>query len=282
MTNKFCFGTLAVGSRYRKHARLLASDVEKNAPHASLIILTDKPDDFKEYSNAIVFKHDLQSVVGFHDKLFVFKKALITYDVCMFLDADIRILGSVPPDMEWLPGITARYGCNILENSSRKGQKKAVPIIKSVSQKLNIDLDKTQRFHEFMFTIKKQSGAEIEFLNLWQMLAYFFELQGVYNGSGNVMGLAARKSGLQIRFDADDRFPFFKDNIESIRINTGQSNREDTRNYFEQTRRIEFSENSSVKKHIRKLTRKISRFYRLLKLKYLAKRNPSFQRFLQL
>lgn len=76
MTDTFCFCTLAVGNRYRTHARMLANDIQQHSPITSFVVLTDRPNDFKNYSNVIAFKHRLQSVKGYHDKRFVIENLL--------------------------------------------------------------------------------------------------------------------------------------------------------------------------------------------------------------
>ncbi len=47
-TPDFCFCTLAIGTRYRQHALLLAEDLEQYAPKPPFIVLTDKPQALKE------------------------------------------------------------------------------------------------------------------------------------------------------------------------------------------------------------------------------------------
>ncbi|MBE9051915.1 hypothetical protein IQ243_16085 [Nostocales cyanobacterium LEGE 11386] len=276
MSKKFCFCTLAVGNRYRTHARMLASDIQKHSPATSLIVLTDQPHDFEEYPHVIACKHRLQSVKGYHDKRFVLEKSLKLFDTCMYLDSDVRILGSVPEDIEWLPGITARTGCKILKHNAGMNQRQALPVIKKVAQKLDIDLEKTQWFHEFMFAVKKQDGAEVEFLKLWQTISYFFEMQGIYDGEGNVMGLAAVLAGLTVQFDSGDKFPFFKDNIEQVRIKKGQSQLKDKQIYFDIHKKIEYPEYPIWRKVINKLIGKAVFLYRLFRLRTFARQDLGF------
>jgi hypothetical protein len=280
MPEEFCFCTLAVGKRYRKHALVLAKDIRKQAPDTSFLVLTDCPSAFAEYSQVIPIKHQLQSVQGYHDKRFVIEKALLSFDTCMYLDADVRIMSAVPTNMEWLPGITARAGCSILKHNSRGKVSQALPIIEQVAQKLEIDLEETKWFHEFMFTVKKQSGAEIEFLKLWQTISYIFELQNIYDGEGNVMGLAAAKTELTIRLDSEDRFLFFKDNIEKERIKHGKSNLENNQALFEAHKEIEYPSRSIWQKAFNKLVKKTIFLYRLLRLRYFAKKDSALQRLL--
>ncbi|NJO52972.1 MAG: hypothetical protein HC840_30290 [Leptolyngbyaceae cyanobacterium RM2_2_4] len=66
--------------------------------------------------------------------------------------------------------------------------------------------------------MRRSAGREIEFLECWDAIAAFFELNRFYAGEGNAIGLAAAKAGLSVQFDSEDRFPFFKDRIEKVRI----------------------------------------------------------------
>jgi hypothetical protein len=266
--SKFCFGTLAVGKRYRNHGKMLAKDILKQAPNVSFVVLTDRPADFIEYQNVIAIKHRLQSVKGYHDKRFVIEKSLERFDTCIFLDSDVRIIGPVPEQLKWLPGITARTGCNILKHNTGTKLRVAFAVIEQVAQKLDINLQETKWFHEFMFVVTKQAGAEKDFLKLWQSISTVFEMQGIYDGEGNVMGLAAAKAGLTIRFDSEDSFPFFKDNIEQVRVKAGQSKLADKEIYFQMHKEIESPKRSILKKIVDKITRKAVFFYRLLKLRY--------------
>ena len=277
MVNEFCFCTLAVGKRYRTHAKMLAKDIQEQAPNVPFLVLTDEPADFVEYSHTIPIKHRLQSVKGYQDKRLVIEKSLEKFDTCIFLDSDVRIIGKVPLGLEWLPGITARTGRSIIKQNVERKRCAEFAAIEQVAQKLDINLEETKWFHEFMFVVKKQGGAEKVFLQLWQTISYFFEMQGVYSGEGNVMGLAAAKAGLTIRFDSEDKFPFFKDNIERVRVKAGLSNLEDKQIYFEMHKEIEYPKRPIWRKFFDKMTRQAIFYYRLLRLRYFAKQNSGFQ-----
>jgi hypothetical protein len=130
MSDTFCFGTLAVGSRYCHHAKILASDLQQYAPTITLVVFTDQIAAFAEYPNVMAFEHSLQSIAGYHDKRFVIAKAISLFDACVYLDADVRILGPIPTDLVWAPGITARTGCNILKfNKTDTKNRSALPTI---------------------------------------------------------------------------------------------------------------------------------------------------------
>lgn len=59
---KICFMTLAIGSKYRRHALVLAKDIQSLAPEIPCIVLTDNPDNFSRSDTLIPVKHRVQSV----------------------------------------------------------------------------------------------------------------------------------------------------------------------------------------------------------------------------
>ena len=271
MQKQFCFATLAVGKRYREHAKVLSADIQKHCSNIPLIVLTDKPQDFATYPQVLAFLHRLESVKGYHDKRFVIEKALNLFDSCIMIDADMRILGTLP-QRDYPSGILARTGCNVIKHNSKKSLQKTNLLIKKVAKQLDINLEQTYWFHEFMFVVTKQNGVEWEFLKIWELLADCFEREGIYYGEGTVMGLAAQKAGLTIKIDRGDKFLFFKDKIERSRIKIGQSNLQDKQKYFEEHRQIETSYSSFLNKKLEKLTGRLAFSYRKLRLKFLKSR----------
>lgn len=113
----FCFCSLALGERYREHALLLAQDIAEYSPRTFLVILSDKPQEFSKYPHILAFKHQQQSIGCYHDQRFVIAKALSLFETCVFLDADIRILDKVSPNIKWLPGITARSCASVIQHN---------------------------------------------------------------------------------------------------------------------------------------------------------------------
>lgn len=278
MSQDFCFCTLAVGKKYRNHAQMLARDIETNGSGIPLVILTDKTDEFKQNSSILVFPHQLQSVKGFHDKRFVLARSLELFESCMFLDSDVRIIGTVPKDMEWLPGITARSGCHLSKHMKKWHSSPAIPVIQKAALKLRIDLETVQWFHEFMFVMRRNKGLEVDFFNTWKAISYFFEMQGIYHGEAYSIGLAAAKTGLTIQFFREDKFSFFKDNVEATRVKKGQSNPDSKREYWDSHRKIERLDRSIWKKGINKIINQTTLFYRLLRVRKLAQTDSDFEK----
>ncbi|MBD2451050.1 hypothetical protein H6G76_28760 [Nostoc sp. FACHB-152] len=284
---RFCFCTLAFGKNYRNLALLLAKDLEKYSSETTFIVLTDEPRDFSKQPNVLAFKHQQQSVKLYHDKRFAIAKGLSLFDSCIFLDADMRILAPVTHDMEWIttPGINAR-GCEMMSNKYAKvfsgGSDskllKEFKVTKNLAKKLNLELDSSNVnfVYEYLFAVTKDEGKEIEFLKQWDTIAAYYELNGVYEGEGNAIGIAAAQAGLPVRWCAMDGINFFKDRTELIRVKKGQSNMQDMKIYFEQQRKLEYPQHSLMKKLIIKIRKQILYFFYLLRLRIVTLKNFEF------
>lgn len=275
---KFCFCTLALGTKYRGLALLLAKDIEKYSPHTSFVVLTDHPHDFSEQSNVLAFKHRQQGVKSYHDKRFVIEKSLSLFNSCIFIDADMRILAPIPQELTWLqlPGITARacedmpkkYG-KVLAGTANAKLCKEFQLTHKAAKKLNLQLDsKEVKFvYEYLFAVTKDSGREIEFLRQWGKIALYYELNGVYDAEGNAIGLAAAKAGLPVRWSAMEGITFFKDRTEFIKIQKGQSKMEEMSVYFEQQQMLEYPNRSFFERIVDKMVKSMKFSYKILNLR---------------
>lgn len=275
MPKNYCFCSLAVGKRYRLHAQMLAEDLQKHAPGIPFVVLTDKPKDFRDLDNVQAYPHRLQSVKGYHDKRFVLEKALERFDTCIFVDSDIRALGPVDENLAFPPGLVARYGCGIIKHNSTDKSRPAFSQIQSVADALRLNLEDVLWFHEFMFLFSKQQGKEKAFFRHWESIAHYFEQNGIYDGEGNVMGLAAAVSGLDIHFHRSDFFPCFKDNIQKEKIKQGQADPDAMVDEFKLHHAIEYPRRSLVQKVTDKVQSKAAFYRRLIELKR-KKRLSSF------
>jgi len=263
--HRFCFCTLALGKKYCALASLLASDLQQYTPGTALVVLTDDPSSFTKHLNVIAVPHQQQSIGCYHDKRFVIQAAIDRFDSCIFIDADMRVLGDVSPDLNWLPGITARSGCGILKHNQNRS--KVLSLLTKVAEKWNLELATVQYINEFLFTVSRNAGKELAFLRYWDEIAPYFELHGIYAGEGNAIGLAAAKAGLAIQFDRVDRFPFFKDRIERIRISTGEAAPTEKLAYFDEQQRYEYPDRSRWEKLLTRLSKRAKKLYRILHLR---------------
>ena len=195
----YCFCTLALGRRYRLMARELAADLDKYAPGKSLVVFTDSPKDFSPHSNVEAFKHSQQSILRcVNDKRFLLLKALSMYRVAIHIDADTRILATVP-NQTWTSGITARTE-NLLKHLQKNCPQYLDPL-KTVAAKLGISvstLDSAEWIGESIYVIARDGGKEQEFLEIWGAIANYMELKDLHPNDGNLMALAAAKVGWKV------------------------------------------------------------------------------------
>lgn len=281
-SSSYCFCTLAVGKRYRQHARMLAADLQTYASDKLIIVLSDKPHEFADLPNVKVFKHHLRSTKGYHDKRFVLAQALALFESCIFVDADVRILGPVPEDIPFAPGIVARYGCGIIKHNTELKIREAFAPIQVVANTLNLNLPAVSWMHECMFLASRQQGKEQQFFQLWQSMAYYFENLGIYNGEGNIIGLAAAKSGFNLDFHRHDFFPCFKDNIQKEQIKQGTRKPQTMADEFAIHRAIEYPKRSLFQKIQNRTSQELSFRYRWLNVKWRSRRDNLAQTFLRL
>ncbi|WP_174707970.1 hypothetical protein [Nostoc sp. TCL240-02] len=272
---QFCFCTLALGKVYRALAGLLAKDLELYSPNTAFIILTDCPQEFSKYPQVLAFQHQQQGVKCYHDKRFAIAKALSLFNSCIFIDSDMRILAPVSEEIEWLlePGISARACMDMSKKfakalgTTNKKFAREIEVIKEAAQFLNLDpeWENVTFVHEYLFSVTKSTGKEIEFLETWSILAKYFELNGVYEGEGNAIGLAAYKAGLPVRWSQMSGISFFNNKTELIKIQKGQSNMDEMLTYFEEHERIAHPKRSILGKIVLKLSKAIMHLYRAIK-----------------
>ena len=282
----FCFATLALGKEYRNLALLLAKDIEKYSPNTSFVVLTDNPKSFSNQKNVIAVKHR-QYFYCDNDKKFLIEKALSKFETCICIDADMRILALVPEELKWLPGITARSCASLVKHNQTMINRTDIPrsskvrdfdFIKKMAQKLDLNLENEALnfIYENLFVVTKDSGKEVEFLKLCEMISRYFEYHGVYIGVGSAMGLAAAKVGLPVRHDVMPGICYFDDRIEKVKISKGQADPQETLIYFEQLKALKNPKRSVIEKLAVKLGGKLGQLYRAGKIKIDTLKNLQF------
>jgi len=275
---QFCFCTLALGRKYRQLANLLAEDIAKYSPSTRFVILTDQPEEFSHFPQVLAVKHKMQGVKCYHDKRFAIAKSLSLFDACIFLDSDMRILAKVPEELPWLlePGIKARACMTMPEKFAKMGVGKHVTkelnLVKQAAAKLNLleDWENIMFVHEYLISVTKDMNKEVEFLETWEKLAHFFEINGLYYGEGNAIALAAHKVGMKIAWSEFPGVSFFNKHIELVRIKNGQSTMEEMQIYFTQHDQIIYPKQNVIKKVFDKLDIQIRLMFRQIRLKFIS------------
>lgn len=122
----------------------------------------------------------------------------------------------------------------IAEKTADKKLQKEYIITYQAAKKLNLDKDweNIKFVYEYLFAVTKDNGKEAKFIEYWGKLAPYFELNGVLDGEGNAIGLAAAKAGLTIRWSEMKGISFFKDRTEMVRVKKGESSMKEMSAYF--------------------------------------------------
>jgi hypothetical protein len=286
MNKEYCFCTLAIGKSYRDCALLLAKDLEVYAPKTKLIILTDNPQCFEKQSNIRALEHQPLSCKIYNDKRFVIAKALSFYESCIFVDANIRIKGLIPKKINFEPGIVA-YSCySLIKNFYKEGKSdpshkkyklrnKMFQLSQQVCSYYNLNLENIKFIFEAIFYVTKNDRFE-DFIKHWDTLADCFELNGIYQEEGTVMGLAAAIANFPVNYDYQKKIKIFKDVLEKHKISIGQADYEQNRNYFEDLQKLENPKYSLMQKACKKLNKTIGFYYRLIYLKIRTLKSKKF------
>ncbi|MGB5771214.1 MAG: hypothetical protein WBM32_15310, partial [Crocosphaera sp.] len=205
--SSICLTTLAMGSKYRKFAQLLAQDASELSSDTPFVILTDQPKDFVKFKNVIPIKHQIQSVGVYHDKLFALKEGLKHFECSIFLDSDCRLLKNVVKSRPWKNGLTVKSCQNLLKFVTRRerknqtdfNQNKQYRIISYIADKYRINPEDCKFVGEILLILKKDELKNYEkFLSLWDEIRLLFEGNGVFNAEGITIGLAAQIGNLNI------------------------------------------------------------------------------------
>lgn len=205
-SEKICLTTLAIGSKYRNLASLLAQDLIKLEVDNPFIILTDQPQDFTKFKNVIPIKHSIRSVSIYHDKRFCFEESLKQFDCCIFLDADCRLFKNIIISRPWKKGLTVKSCQSLMKHITRGTQKpnKAVKfnhqhqLALKISNKYSINLEECKFINEILFILRKDKLKHEKFLQTWDEIRILFEANRIFDGEGVIMGLAAHIANLNI------------------------------------------------------------------------------------
>lgn len=187
-----------MGERYQLMAKDLASDLEKYAPDAILIVGTDDKRILKNCPNIQSFLHQQTGLLHcYNDKRFVMARGLKDYRTAIYIDADSRITGQLPADLEFPIPIIGPHE-NLLEHLE-KYRPRDVEKIKILAQKIDVPIEEVQWVGEALFMLTRAGGQEDEFLKNWGLMANYLEMKGMHGGEGSILGLGAAQLGWQVQ-----------------------------------------------------------------------------------
>jgi len=238
-TDKIGFGTLALGREYRMLSMLLAYDLSIFHPESKLYVFTDKPQSFAEMNNVIPVNHSFGGVRRcFHDKRHVVSEVLEHYDVCIFLDADCRIISKI--DFSEITVVKSFLSSPMVENLENHLQKKIVSQVSKpglntpsrrirlftrFAENLGVKLEGVSHISEGFFVVQKKFGDYIRFLTHWDYASRYFAFRLYESSEGSSMGISAKACDCNVSqlkipdWLFNDEYSLFKSkNIEQAKI----------------------------------------------------------------
>lgn len=178
----------------------LAGEIATHAPESTLVVYTDKPQEFDALANVKAFRHSQQGILHcYNDKLFLLQKAIEMFPVAIHIDADTHLLSPLP-DIEWKSGITSVFE-NLIEHV-RRYRPHNLPDLKKAADKMGLTQTQWENavwIGEALYVMVADGGKEIDFLRWWEKVGRYMELRGMHAGEGNFMGLAAAKAGYPVQ-----------------------------------------------------------------------------------
>jgi hypothetical protein len=215
------FSTLAIHAPYRMRAKLLARDLERWLPDATLVVLTDETDDFAEHPNVHAVGHSPTGPMAadylrdpgishggggaYHDKRFALAEALRLAPTATLLDADSRM--TTQPAIPLLgPGLAVAHGDRetVLDHLLWCGPRR-LPAFIGLARHLGDEslLERAWWCQESLLSVTKD-GAEDRFVEAWGVAGDYLQSRGVFSGEGGVIGIAAAMVGWDPDFAALD------------------------------------------------------------------------------
>jgi hypothetical protein len=196
MPQNFCFSILALKPRYQLLAKQFAEDLKKHAPEVTVVVGTDNPQTFQDCSNVSAFKLKKKGILHcYHDKRFVLEQALTKFQTAIQIDADTRVMGSLPERVDHFTGLAAVHIEDLLEHAQKYNPERIIYLHK-LADKLKVDLATTNYVGESLFAVSADKASE--FFKQWDLIARYLELHGIHAGEGNAIGLAAAKAGMEV------------------------------------------------------------------------------------
>lgn len=274
---KICLTTLAIGSKYRKHALQLAEDIHQCSPDTPFVVLTDNPQIFAGMDLVIPVKHEIQSVGIYHDKLDCIAECFQQgFNCCIFLDADCRLLMDITESRHWKVGLTAK-SCNdlkryVIKNSGQKSSR----LIYTLAEKYQFSIEECKFISEWIFVVcrDEQNDQSDQFLQYWREIRDYLENNRVFAGEGAAIGIASNLAGWPVHH-YDTGYPneserhqivdAYKDRMFYKRESIPEHLRETIQKLDEQRREIEKQSRLSAK--VNKLKNQCDRELRFMRLK---------------
>ena len=200
MTDRYCFCTLALGDKYHVLAKKLIESLNIYAQDVKLLVLTDKPSYFSKIKNVLAYKCNQKGILKCcNDKRFAIERSLSSFDTAVYVDADSKFIETNKVDIVWNPGIEG-FGESLIKHVD-KYRPERLKYLANVADKLSINLESVKWIGESLFAVTKDNGKEKDFIKQWGLIGNYLEINGIHDGEGASMGLAAEKVGWKLKSD---------------------------------------------------------------------------------
>ena len=223
MKKKYIIGICSVGSKYHGKAIKLIQQIN-SIIDINFLILTDEPENFKQFDNVIVelykYKsaHYLDNMFSFHDKRIIFEKGFEYSDTILLLDADHSIRDNLKQNLinfdsdkilaGAYPQIIWKHPSSCSIDNFLEGLTNRVPYgreFKQYSIDKNYKLQNALLIQESFLIIKAEKGRVSNFLKVWRDLQSFCEQQDINRqqhvlgyGEGYSIGVALNTADIEI------------------------------------------------------------------------------------
>lgn len=192
--------TLATGSDYRAMARRLIVDLSSFAPGVPVCLGTDRPAQFRGMRGVSVIR--IAGVDGrwqrYNAKRLVLRRAIAAAQTAVFIDADSRVTAPLPVTARWPAGLSAAH--ENLRAHLQRWWPANFEEVRDAAHAIGVPLDSAPWIGESLYVLARDGGREQDFIKWWAYLGLRICRTGFRGGEGNIMGLAAAKAGLPVRW----------------------------------------------------------------------------------
>lgn len=205
-SENICFGTLAYGLQFRVHAKILAEDFLQWHPDITFVVVTDCPEYFQFLPNIIAVKYKPSGIRScYQDKRQVVREVLKHYPICIYMDADCRIVEPINFSDLIYDNVffVAAYGENLDKKLSKEihsgesgrfnGPIRRKKILTDVAVREQVGFDQVMFMNETFFVVNGQQGDAQRFLDSWDFCAAYTTARLFEFGEGASIGIALQK-----------------------------------------------------------------------------------------
>lgn len=209
--SNFCFATMAVGAEYVILAQKLLKDINTYCPDVPTYILTDRSESFSDFKNIICVDFVRTGFwYIYHEKRQVIEAVSKENNICLFLDADCRLVDR-PPIEKFIalpPGVYGAYLQTFIfkfeaelgrydgrERFLKNTPKRRERLLTEICNQFKLPFWECNFIQEaaVLFVPQNTKGA---FFRVWEYIGNYLSIRLFEWGEGFAMGIAAKHLGI--------------------------------------------------------------------------------------